>query len=68
MFVEWVRRVFGSVRVFMSVGVMMIGLILVFLDAAGVLKPTMATYTFLGVLIGHMTVFVYSDGQRPSGK
>jgi membrane protease YdiL (CAAX protease family) len=67
MLAKWLRRVFGSVRLFMTMLAVLAGLVVVFLDLRGSLRLTAQLYAFLSAILGAVAVFVWKDTDRPSG-
>jgi hypothetical protein len=67
MLAKYLRRWFGSVRLFMTLLILISGLIVVVLDVRGALRLTAQLYGFLSAMIGSVAIFVWRDTDRPSG-
>lgn len=67
MLAKWLRRWFGSVRLFMTLLACLAGLVVVFLDLHGALRLTAQLYGFLSSMVGAVAVFVWKDTDRAAG-
>jgi hypothetical protein len=67
MLARWLRRYFGSIRLFMTLLVVLLGTIVVLLDLRYALRLSAQLYGFLTALSGTVAVFVWKDTDRPVG-
>ena len=67
MLAKFLRRWFGSVRLFMTLVALLAGLVVVFLDLRGTLRLSAQLYGFLSAMLGAVAVFVWKDTDRPAG-
>jgi hypothetical protein len=67
MLAKFLRKWFGSVRLFMTLLTCLSGLVVVFLDLSGTLRLTAQLYGFLSAMVGAVAIFVWKDTDRPSG-
>lgn len=67
MLAKFLRRYFGSIRLFMTLLVVLSGLTIVLLDVRRELHLSTQLYGFLSAMLGAVAVFVWKDTDRPSG-
>lgn len=67
MLAKFLRKWFGSVRLFMTLLILFAGLIVVALDIYKSLRVSSQLYTYLTAIAGVVAVFVWKDTDRPAG-
>lgn len=68
MLAKWLRRWFGSIRLFLTLLAAVSGLVVVGLDIWLRIGVSAQAYGFLTALVAAVAVFVVKDSDRPAGK